>query len=291
MKKRNVLSTFILSLAAILLMLPIAFMISNSFMSQEEAYHRYTEELTEGNWDKAIDNKHYAELSFFPRRPSLGSYKQVLTSEHVFLRMYWNSVFLTIPILFLQLFVSPLAAYAFEMMPWRYKENLYFIYLVAMLMPLQVLLVPHYIIANFLGINNTWWAIILPAGVAPFGTFLIRQQLAGIDISLIEAARVEGASEGRIFTKVVLPLIRPTLATLAALTFVDCWNIVDQAIVFIKEVYDEPLSVYLSRMITDRPGLIFAGATLFMIPAILVFLMSHNQLDILSSFWGGKRGE
>lgn len=268
----------IMTLITIIVLLPIIFMISNSFMSAKEADSRYTELVTPYNSYSSVDGQHYAELTLIPTYVTLDGYKKVLTDDQAYLRMFWNSVLITIPIMIGQLLISPMAAYAFEMSTWKYKEVLYLIYIIVMLMPMQLLMVPHYITADFLGYNHTWWAIILPAIFAPFGTFLLRQQLSGFDKTLVEAARVEGASEWRVFFKVVLPNMKATMAALAALTFVDCWNIVDQAVVFIIDVFKEPLSVYLSKIVQGNPGLVFSSACIFMVPAILVFLLSHEYM-------------
>lgn len=281
--------TFILWGVTFLVLLPIVFMFANSFMSAKEAENRYTEMVTPFNIFSSVDGEHFVEWTLIPDYVTLESYKKILLKDDVYHRMFWNSVFLSLPILVFQLVVSPMAAYAFEMMRWKYKEVLYLVYIIIMLMPMQLLMVPHYITAENLGYNNTWWAIILPGIFAPFGTFLIRQQLSGLDKSLIEAARVEGASEWRIFRKVVLPIVKPTIVALAALTFVECWNIVDQAVVFIRDVFDEPLSVYLSKIILGNPGFVFASACIYMIPAILVFWVSHDYMAYGITLSGGRK--
>lgn len=288
-RKRRGLRLFFLTVAAMIVVFPVVFMLTNSFMSAEEAKARYVEYVIPENADRTINGKHYVEPTLVPSEPKIAAYQLTIHEDKMFLRMFWNSVLITLPILIGQLLVSPLAAYAFEMIQWKYKEVLYFIYIIVMLMPIQLLMVPHYITAEYLGYNNTWWAIILPAMFAPFGTFLLRQQLAGLDRSLIEAARVEGASEWRIFKKVILPFMTPSISALAALTFVECWNIVDQAVVFIQNVFDEPLSVYLSRMIMGSPGLIFAAAVLFMIPAFAVFILSQEYLASGIAMSGGRK--
>lgn len=268
----------VLFVFSILVITPFVFMFCNSFMHPLEVEARYTELVTAKNKDKAVDGRHYVEPTLLPDHVSLYSYNSTLYEDRAYLRLYWNSVMITLPILAGQLIISPLAAYGFEMMRCKFKETLFFTYIIVMLMPIQILMVPHYITAEYFGYTNTWWAIILPAIFAPFGTFLLRQQLAGFDFSLIEAARVEGASEWRIFRRVVFPLMKPSMSALAALTFVECWNIVDQAVVFIRDAFDEPLSVYLSKIVTSSPGLVFAASVLFMIPAFIIFLMSQDYI-------------
>ncbi|MDO4754450.1 MAG: carbohydrate ABC transporter permease [Bacillota bacterium] len=288
-KKHKGFRLFLLTVAAVVVVFPVVFMISNSFMKADEAAARYVEYVIPENADRTVNGKHYVEPTLIPSRMTVEAYRLTIHEDKMFLRMFWNSVLITLPILIGQLLISPLAAYAFEMIRWKYKEVLYFVYIIVMLMPIQLLMVPHYITAESLGYNNTWWAIILPAVFAPFGTFLLRQQLSGFDRSLIEAARVEGATEGRIFVKVILPFMKPSISALAALTFVECWNIVDQAVVFIRDVFDEPLSVYLSRMIMGSPGLIFAAAVLFMVPAFAVFILSQEYLAGGIAMSGGKK--
>ena len=290
MKKRLNVGIVVVSLFALLVIVPVVFMFANSFMSAREAENRYTSLVTPYNALYSENGEHYAEATLLPDVITIDGYKAALLGDPLFHRLFWNSVLLTIPILFGQLIVSPLAAYGFEMLHWKHKEWLYFLYIIVMLMPLQLLMVPHYIAAETLGYNNTWWAIILPSLFAPFGTFLIRQQLKGLDKTMLEAARMEGSSEWSVFCRVVLPTVKPTMAALAALTFADCWNIVDQAVVFIKNSFDEPFPVSLAKLISDSPGLIFASACVFMFPAILVFLLSRDYLAYGIAFAAAREG-
>lgn len=270
--------TVVVILFAALIILPILFMVTNSFMSVREAENRYTSSVTAYNYLHSEDGEHYVEATLIPDVLTVSGYRDAWLGDQTTLRLFWNSALLAVPILLGQLLVSPLAAYAFEMMRFRGKEALYFLYIIVMLMPLQLLMVPHYIAAEALGYNNTYWAIILPSAFAPFGTFLLRQQMKGLDRSQLEAARIEGANEWQVFRRAVLPSVRPTMAALTVLTFADCWNIVDQAVVFITDSFDQPLSVYLSQLITGSSGTIFATACVYMFPAVLVFLWGHDSM-------------
>lgn len=269
----------ILALLAFAVLFPILFMFANSFMGVREAAARYGADVTPYNILHTGDTLiHYAEISLVPEVITLSSYDTALLREPLYHRLFWNSVLITVPILLGQLIISPFAAFGFESLRSKYKELLFFVYILVMLMPIQLLMVPHYITAEAFGYNNTYWAIILPGIFSPFGAFLIRQQLKGFDKSLLEAARTEGASEWLVFWKIVLPSLRPTMAALTILTFAECWNIVDQAVVFIKDTYNEPMSVYLSRIISSNPGLIFALSCVYMIPAIIIFLNGQDHL-------------
>lgn len=132
-------------------------------------------------------------------------YLILLFKRPLYLRMMWNSLIITIPVLIGQLLLAPLAAYGFWQCRWKYKEILFYLYMIVMLMPLQLTLVPNYLVANWLGIQNSSLAIILPAMFQPLGVFLIRQQIQDFPQETLEAARLDGASEYRIYRSIVKP--------------------------------------------------------------------------------------
>lgn len=172
-----------------------------------------------------------------------------------------------------QLLVAVPAAYSLEISSFRFKEPLLFLYIVIMLLPLQVTLVPNYIMAEFLHINGSYLAVILPAVFNPFGVFLMRQYKKGLRREYIEAAKIDGAGHIRIFCNVQLPLAKSAVAALAILMFIEYWNVVDQAVVFIREPMAMPLSVFLSNMVNDSgASVIFAGSCFYILPVIRVFL-------------------
>lgn len=269
----------VVTAAALISLLPVIFILFNSFMSGLEAESRYTSLITPystlGTNNGAM---HYVEMGLLPEVLTLSGYKETLLESPSNLRFIWNSIILTIPIVLGQLFIAPLAAYGFERARSRHKEKLFFAYIITMLMPLQAVLVPHFIAARMFGIDGNYLAIILPAVFSPFGVFLLRQQMKGFGMPLIEAANTDGASELRVFFKVVLPNMKPTMIALTVLAFADAWNIVDQAVVFLKNQSDMPMSVYLSSAVTDNVGLVFAISSLFMIPALIVFIYGQDHL-------------
>ena len=270
----------ILVFSALLSLLPIIFMFSNSFMSSTEAEMRYTSQITPLTSLGLTDERmHYVEMTFVPDLITFSSYRRILVQNPTHLRFLWNSIVLAVPIVVGTLIISPLAAYGFERMRAKHKEKLFFAYLVTMMLPMQVLLVPHFIAANFLGISDNYLAIIMPAIFAPFGVFLIRQQMKGFDKATIEAAAMDGASELRIFYMIVLPNLKPTMTALMVLAFSEVWNLVDQAVVFIREERHLPLSAYLSAIYADgMAGTVFAISCLFMIPALIVFIYGQDNL-------------
>jgi multiple sugar transport system permease protein len=147
-----------------------------------------------------------------------------------------------------------------------------------MLMPYQVTLVPNYLVSSWLGILNTRWSIILPGMFAPFSVFLLTKFMRRIPYSLIEAAKVDGAGEWEIFTKICLPECRSALYSIAILVFIDYWNMVEQPLILLQDADSQPLSVFLSQINAGEIGLAFAMATVYMIPSLLLFLHGEEYL-------------
>jgi multiple sugar transport system permease protein len=280
---------FIIIITAAVSLTPLFFVFTNSFMSADEAEARYTSHLTPlsslGTTEGSIS---YMDMGFLPDLISTSGWRHMLTQEPSNLRFMWNSIILAVPIVLGQLVIAPLAAYGIERVRQRHKEKLYFTYIIIMLLPLQALLVPHFIAANILGINDSYLAIILPAVVGPFGVFLIRQQMKGFEKSIIEAAKIDGANELQIFTGIVLPNIKPAMTALGVLAFAEAWNIVDQAVVFIRDQWSMPLSVYLSTGLAGNMGVVFALSTFFMIPALIIFICGQDDLSEGIGYSGRK---
>jgi multiple sugar transport system permease protein len=258
-------------------------------MSNTEAAARYTSQVTPHNiFGISVGNMHYIEMSLLPDFLSFSAWREVLVESPATLRFMWNSFILAVPIVIGQLILAPLAAYGMERAKSRNKEKLFFTYIIIMLLPMQALLVPHFIAANMLGTNDNYLAIILPAVFAPFGVFLVRQQLKGFNKEIIEAGKIDGASELSIFIKIVMPNIKPTITVLVVLAFAEAWNIIDQAVVFIRDSFALPMSVHLSTNLTGNMGIVFTLSTLFMIPAMIVFLYGQDDMGKGLGYSGHK---
>jgi len=270
---------FIMAILAVAFALPIFVTITNSFMTGFEIQNRYSIALLPANSFYALEvfsQIHFVRMALVPDFASVSQYFTLFRNVG-YMSALWNSAIITVPAVLGQLVVSVPAAYAFELSKWRHKEKLFFVYIVIMLMPLPVLLVPQFVMAGFLGISESVLAIILPAIFAPFGVFLLRQFLKTLPHEFIEAAKIDGAGQIRILISIVTPLLKPAIAALAILVFVDYWNVVDQAIVFITDVNAQPLSVYLARL-TGNFEIVFAASVFYMLPALLVFLHGQEYL-------------
>lgn len=194
------------------------------------------------------------------------------------MKFYGNSILMVIPIIIGQLMVASLAAYVYGKLKFKGRDTLFLVYMVTMLMPFQVTLVPNYLIADKLGLLNSFGAIIFPGVFGAFGVFILRQFVMTIPYSYIEAAKIDGAGHFTIFTKIILPLIRPGLAALVVLLFADYWNMVEQPLIFLDNPSKFPLSLYLSQIIQDTRGIGFAASILYMAPMLLIFGFAKKYL-------------
>ena len=260
---------------AVLFLLPTVLTITNSFMSEAEIQSNYGMifSTTSGGYVSKTVN-----LKFIPDKVTLSQYITGLIKSPEYLLKFWNSIILVAPIVVLQVVVASVAAYSFTRWRGKIRGGIFFFYVILMLMPYQVTLVPNYLVSQWLGIINTRWSIILPGIFAPFSVFLLTKYMRRIPYSLIEAAKVDGAGEWEIFTKVCMPQCRAAIVSVAILVFIDYWNMVEQPLILLQDADSQPLSVFLSSINSGEIGLAFAMATVYMIPSLLIFLAGEEYL-------------
>ncbi|MBQ4382127.1 MAG: carbohydrate ABC transporter permease [Oscillospiraceae bacterium] len=281
MKKKRIVGRFIVFITclifAVAFLLPTVLTVTNSFMTESEIESNYGQVFGTVRAGKTyIAEK--VNLKFIPDKVSFSQYITVLLKSPDYLLKFWNSVILVVPITLLQLVIASVAAYGFTRWRGKIRAAIFFFYVILMLMPYQVTLVPNYIVSDFLGILYTRSAIILPGAFAPFSVFLLTKYMRRIPVSLIEAAKLDGASEFYIFFRVCLPQCRAALYSIALLVFIDYWNMVEQPLVLLKDETQQPLSVYLSSINAGEVGLAFAVATIYMVPTLLLFLHGEDYL-------------
>lgn len=283
MRKKRYFGRFTLTLIAaffaLWFLMPTVLTISNSFMTQSEISANYGKVFANVS---GSDGKAYiadqVNLKFIPDKVTFHQYISVLIRSPDYLLKFWNSVILVVPIVLLQLVVASVTAYGFTRWRGKVRSFLFFFYVILMLMPTQVTLVPNYLVSDWVGILNTRWAIILPGTFAPFSVFLLTKSMRRIPASLIEAAKLDGSSEWQIFKDICLPQCRSALYSIAILVFIDYWNMVEQPIILLPNADLQPLSVYLSTINTSEVGLAFAIATIYMVPSLLLFLHGEDYL-------------
>lgn len=271
-------SFFILVLASIVFLFPLLLTFTNSFMSENEIKVNY--ETANSIFDLVRDIKmNFVDMNFIPRKITFSSYKEVLFYQVSFLVLLVNSIKITIPVVIFNTIISMITAYGFCIWKFKYKESVLYIYIMVMLLPLQAVIVPNYIVFDILNIKDSYLAIILPGIFAPFGTFLLRQNLKAMPIEYFEAAQIDGANKFYILVYIVLPQMRSGITALSMLVFIEYWNVVEQAIIFIKDYYREPLSVYLSRIADGKVGIIFTASCIYMILPIYFLLIGQEHLE------------
>ncbi|SOY32103.1 L-arabinose transport system permease protein AraQ [Acetatifactor muris] len=255
---------------AVVYMMPLIITFTNSFMGSGEVENNYSVD--------GLGADEYVVMDIVPKKATLSQYVSLLFDSPVYLHMFWNSVKIVAPIVLGQIFVSAPAAYAFTVLKFRGKEGLFFLYMIVMLLPLQVTLMPNYIVADWMGISDSCLAVILPGIFNPLGVFLLRQFMKSMPDAYIEAAKVDGAKCGQIFLWVVLPMVKHGIAAVAMLTLLDYWNLVDQAVIFIQNSEAQPLSVFLAKINSGELGIAFAGSCFYALPVLLVLLYGQEYL-------------
>ena len=281
--------TVLAAVFAFMFLMPTVLTITNSFMTQSEITANYGQVF-----QNATDGKSFIKdtinLKFIPDKVSFSQYFTVLLKSPDFLYKFWNSVILVAPIVLAQLMVASVAAYGFTRWRGKVRDTIFFAYVILMLMPYQVTLVPNYLVSDFLGLLNTRWAIILPGAFAPFSVFLLTKSMRRIPVSLIESAKLDGAGEWHIFWNICLPQCRSALYSIAILVFIDYWNMVEQPLILLPDASQQPLSVYLSQINASEIGIAFAAAVVYMVPGLLMFLHGEAYLVEGITYAGSVKG-
>ena len=296
----KILFTLLSAVMALAFLTPILLTATNSLMTQEEITANYgvvfgadkTQETDSSGRPKAVTTyiSQRVNLKFIPDMVSFQQYWTVLFNSPEYLLKFWNSVFLTVPIVVFQVALASLAAYGFSRYRGRVREMIFFGYIILMLMPYQVTLVPNYLVARWLGLLDTRWAIILPGIFAPFSVFLLTKNMRRIPKSYIEAAELDGAGEWQIFSRVCLPMCKGPLVSVSMLVFIDYWNMVEQPLIMFSAQEKYPLSVFLSEINSGEVGVAFAVAVIYMVPTLLMFLWGEEYLEEGITYSGGIKG-
>ncbi len=220
-------------------------------------------------------------IRWIPEPLTWKNYVEVWTGPHPLTRYIGNSMIVSVARVAGELFTSSLAAYAFARMTFRGRNAIFVLYVATLIIPYQMLLVPRFILYRELGIYDTLWALILPGIFTAFGTFLLRQFFLTIPQDLGDAARVDGAGEFQIYWRIILPLAKPAMASLAILAFVWSWNDYETPLVMLTTEARFTVPLGLTRYIDEGGGfsaaLIMAGSVSSVVPVIVLFLLLQRQ--------------
>jgi multiple sugar transport system permease protein len=244
----------LLVLGALMALLPMLWMLSASLMPTGEA---------------STFPPH-----FLPSKPTIAHYRDLFTRLSLG-RYLFNSALISIVVTFASLAVNSMAGYAFAKLRFRGRDKLFRFLSAGLVLPVQVSMLPLFLLLKNMGLINTYWGVIIPGLASIFGIFLVRQYALSIPDEMLDAARVDGASEARIFWSIVVPGILPILATLSIWTFLATWNDFMWPLIVLSDESHYTLPVALANLSGEHvqdTELMMAGSVITVIPVMLVFL-------------------
>ncbi|HET6292210.1 MAG TPA: carbohydrate ABC transporter permease [Kribbella sp.] len=212
--------------------------------------------------------------------PTLGAYQTLLDALPIW-RIILNSLGVAVASTLLQLVTGSMAAYGFARLKFPLKNVVFGFYLATLMVPLQVLVVPLFIEMKTLNLQDTYFALLAPTIASAFGVFLLRQAVTAVPMELDEAATIDGAGHLRIFTTIVLPLIRPALATVAVFAFMGSWNSFLWPLVVIRSPEFMTLPLGLSTLqgqFTTQWDVVMAGSVVSIVPIAIVYLLAQRHI-------------
>lgn len=207
------------------------------------------------------------------------NYDDLLFNYFAFYPMFWNSILYATVIMIVQLVIIVPCAFGFSHAKFKGKGLLFTVYIILMMMPLQVTILPNYIGLRDLGLIDTRWAIILPAIFSPFGVVVMRQYMHGIDISEVEAMRLETNSIFIILVYAVIPQIKICIFAVGIFVFADCWNMMEQPLLFLKSTNLQTLSVFIANAEPFMGSALFPAAVFYIIPVLLLYGFFSSSLE------------
>ena len=259
----GILFYFVLLVMALVTILPFLWMLSSSFKGSE-----------------AIRT---IPIRWIPERPTLEGYEKVFNMQSFsFPRSAANSLLLAIACTAVQVLSASMAAFVFTKLPFKGSGKLFGLYLATMMIPGTVTMVPNYVILRVCGLLDTYTGLILPSLANAFGVFLMRQSMMTLNDSYLESALLDGASLYKIFFRIVLPMVAPTLATMILLAFMGSWNSYLWPLIVLTSNDKQTLQVVLGNMngmYKNNEHVLMAGAVLTILPVLVVYLVSQRKVD------------
>ena len=255
--KRLVITGVVL-LLAIVFIFPFLWMISTSFKIEMEVFD--------------------FPFRFIPKHWNFGNYKKVFADSR-FLGFYKNSLFISIISVAGNLFLSSMAAYAFARLKFKGRNVIFALYMITLMIPLQVLLLPKFIMFQRMGLYDSYLALVLPAMISPFATFFLRQTYLSIPMELSEAGRIDGAGHWRIYLQLIMPLAKGSMVTVGILAFIDSWNDYMQPSILLRSVEKFTIPIGLEWFSTSNGtnyALIMAATVVSLVPILLIFICTQK---------------
>lgn len=261
----------ILYIFAGIMVFPLVMLFVDSLMGKQELMETCGAVLT-GQGD-------YAVFRLFPAYPTLRAYVRLLLDTPEYFTAFWNSMFQTIGILAGQLFAAVPAAWAFAWFRFPGKKMLWFLYMLLMILPFQVTMVSGYLVLSGAHLMDTHGAIILPGIFSTLPVFILQKTFAGLPREVVEAARIDGAGNLRIFLNIGIPLGMPGIFSILILGFLEHWNAIEPPMTYLKTKALWPLSLYLPQMVNIETAAAFAASIVTLLPAVLLFFTGQESLE------------
>jgi multiple sugar transport system permease protein len=241
-------------------LLPLAFMVSTSFKSPAEA--------------------NALQFSLWPEHPTTSAYREILTSGQIpVLRWLRNSVLTAVLHSAFVVVLATSAAYALARIAFPFKRTIFALIVLTMFVPGVIFLIPHFQIVNQLGWLNTYASLVVPSAAGAFGVFFLRQFFVGINASIEEAALIDGCNRWTIFIRIMVPLARPAIATLAVLAFLTSWNDFLWPVFVLFSTDMMTLPAGLAQLQSDnatRYDLLMAGGVIASLPVLAVYVVAQR---------------
>ena len=285
-KKQNVYwmkgwRTVTMVVMAVLFIAPLAFVFSNALMRPNEVMINYSSlSFIEEVPQNSAFHHPFINMKWVPEQIRFDAFYSVLIQHSQYMRWMMNSIVISVSIVAGSCAVATLSAYAFSKLPFKYKDALFFLYIMMMLMPYQVTLVSNYIVVEKMGLVGSQSGIILPGIFSAFGVFLLTQYMKSIPDEYLEAAEVEGANHIVKFSSIMLPLSKPGIIAMCLLSLIDQWNMIEQPMIFLNQASLYPMSVVLSQVNEQILSESFAASIVFVIPIVVVFMMWQKYLMV-----------
>ncbi len=260
-----------LLLPALIACYPVLFLVSGSLMGGQEI-KEYLAAAAEGG-------RGYVSFRLLPLYPTLRSYVELLLDSPGFFVMFWNSVKMTGGILAGQMLVGIPAAWGFARYSFPFRKILFTVYIILMMMPFQVLMLSNYLVLDQLGLLNKTLGIILPSAFSTLPVFLMYRFFRQIPEAILESARLDGAGELRIFLVIGLPLGSAGIVSAGVLSFLECWNLIEQPLAFLKDKSLWPMSLFLPEIGLEDAATAFATSMVALLPAFFVFMAGRDYLE------------
>lgn len=254
-----------------IMVLPLLMLCSDSLMGSRE--------LEEICGAVLADQGEWAGFRFFPNYPTLRAYVRLLLDSPEYFTAFWNSMLQTMGVLAGQLLTAVPAAWAFARFRFPGKKMLWFLYMLLMILPFQVTMVSGYLVLSGAQLMDTHGAVILPGIFSTLPVFILQKTFAGLPGEVVEAARLDGAGNVRIFLNIGIPLGMPGIFSILILGFLEYWNAIEPPMTYLKTEARWPLSLYLPQMVSAETASAFAASIVTLLPAVFLFLSGQEYLE------------